>query len=103
MGSVGGDGERFAGGEAGEGGASVTKGAEIVGMRGGEVVAGGDGVLDEAAAVLAAANGVLVLEPGGGAAHGGSKLPITHRSEALRPYKAPTFGMKTKNENEIEN
>lgn len=72
MRSVGGNGEGFAGSKPGEGGAGETKGAEIIGMRGSEVVASSDGLLDEAAAVLAAANGVLVLEPGGGAAHGGS-------------------------------
>lgn len=70
-GGVVGDGEGLAGGERGEGGAGDAEGAAVVGVSGGEVVAGEDGVFDETTSFLAAADGVFVVEFGGCAAHGG--------------------------------
>lgn len=61
-GGMGGDGERFTGGEGGEGGAGDAEGAAVVGVGGGEVVAGVDGVLHQAPAVLAPPHGVLVVQ-----------------------------------------
>lgn len=60
-GGVVGDGEGFAGGEGGEGGAGDAEGAAVVGVGGGEVVAGEDGFFYETTAFFAAADGVLVV------------------------------------------
>ena len=68
-GGRGDDEEGFPLGEVGEGGASEAKGSTVVGVCGGEVVAGKDGVLHEAAALLAAPHTVLVLYLGYCAPH----------------------------------
>lgn len=66
------DGEGLALGEAGEGGAGGEEGAKVVGVGGGQVVAVLDGLLDQAAPLLAASDGVLVVQLRGGASHCGT-------------------------------
>lgn len=60
--SGGGDGEGFTGGERGEGSAGVAEGPAVVGVSGGEVVECVDGLLHEAAAILAPPHGVLRVQ-----------------------------------------
>ncbi|GFP83539.1 lignin-forming anionic peroxidase [Phtheirospermum japonicum] len=56
-----GNGEGLGGGEGDEGGAGDAEGAAVVGVGGGEVVAGVDGLLYQEAALLAPPDGVLVI------------------------------------------
>lgn len=65
-----GDGEeRFACGEAGEGGGGEAHGAEVVGVGGGEEVARVHRLLHEAAPLLAPPDSVLVFDPRRCASH----------------------------------
>lgn len=68
-GGVGNGEEGFAGGKAGEGGGGVAHGAEVVGVGGGEEVAGTNRLLHEAAPLLAPPDGVFVLDPRSRAPH----------------------------------
>lgn len=80
-----GDGEGLALGEAGEGGGGGEEGAEVVGVCGGQVVAGLDGLLHEVAPLLASPDCVLVVQLRGCASHGkrlGRELML--RLEVLR-------------------
>lgn len=57
-----GDGEGFAFGECVEGGASETEGPDVIGMRGGQVVAGENGLFHEASPLLTPPHRVLVVQ-----------------------------------------
>ena len=56
------DGEGFAGGEGDQCGTGDAKGATVIGVRGGEVVAGINGLLHETTPFLAPPHRVLVVE-----------------------------------------
>lgn len=63
------DGKWFARGESDERRTGYAEGAAVVGVRGSKVVASVDGLLHEAAPVLAPPHGILVVQLGRRASH----------------------------------